>query len=49
MIALHIVFQQKDFLIYEDAIDLCEWRKLPEFDYIKDTGIQILLGNMFLL
>lgn len=43
----HCFSQQKDFLIYEDAIDLCEWRKLPEFDYIKDTGIKFYWATCF--
>ena len=39
--------QTQNFLIYDKATDLCDWRKLEEFDYIKDTGIKFYWATCF--
>lgn len=36
-----------DFQIYKDGIDLCEWRKLKEFNYINNTGIPFYWATCF--
>jgi len=36
-----------DFQIYRHGIDLCDWRKLPEFKYINDTGIAFYWATCF--
>ena len=36
-----------DFQIYKDGIDLCNWRKYKEFDYINDSGIPFYWATCF--
>ena len=36
-----------NFQIYKDGIDLCEWRKHKEFDFINDTGIPFYWATCF--
>tara|TARA_Y100000385_G_scaffold177961_1_gene183955 strand:- start:42 stop:866 length:825 start_codon:yes stop_codon:yes gene_type:complete len=36
-----------DFQIYRNGIDLCDWRKHKEFDYINDTGIPFYWATCF--
>lgn len=36
-----------DFMIYKNAVDLCEWRNLNEFDYISTTGIEFYWATVF--
>jgi len=43
----HCFKQTQDFLIYDQATDLCQWRKLEEFDYIKNTGIKFYWATCF--
>ena len=36
-----------DFQIYKNGIDLCDWRKHKEFDYINNTGIPFYWATCF--
>jgi hypothetical protein len=36
-----------NFQIYRNGIDLCDWRKHKEFDYINDTGIPFYWATCF--
>jgi|TARA_E500000081_G_scaffold124869_1_gene131176 hypothetical protein len=36
-----------DFQIYRDGVDLCNWRKYAEFEYINDTGIPFYWATCF--
>ena len=36
-----------DFQIYKEGLDLCEWRKHKEFDYINDSGIPFYWATCF--
>lgn len=36
-----------DFMIYKNAVDLCEWRHLDEFDYVNTTGIDFYWATVF--
>jgi hypothetical protein len=36
-----------DFQIYKDGIDLCDWRKHKEFNYINNTGIPFYWATCF--
>jgi len=39
--------QPHNFLIYKDAIDVCHWRKNPEFEYINDNGVPFYWATCF--
>ena len=43
----HAFDVKANFQIYRHGIDLCDWRTLPEFDYINDTGIAFYWATCF--
>ncbi len=38
---------EANFQIYREGVDLCDWRNLPEFDFINDIGIPFYWATCF--